>query len=771
MKILRFTFYLFTLQLISTSASAVYDYLSVDIIPTENEVKFCFQSDYSTEDNTYLAAQVADQFYFLSQDKQLNLWDGRSEPPIFTKKAATTNPDKGIICFDPFPKTVLQDISVYAGVGKSLDDMIKKERYAVIYSDTADSSKSLKDWTIMVYMTGSNLEHTTSPQKRHGSQNVLDMLKGTLAPNSDAFNLVVSTGNSGRYAWKTVKRSLIERGQQHVLQDLGMKKMVDGEALKDFVLWSRDNFPAQHYALILWGHGKGRGGYGAIENGKIDLLDLSKLAQTFQAIRAQISQPLDVVVYDACSMATLEVAEVTAMLATTMAASVDVEPEHGIGYTQLLTTVATVPPKNGIEFAKIAEESYLQESKNQGTYNTAQIIYSVLDLTQLPQFTITLEKFATEFKNVLEKQEFWSYGALSRGIIRAPGYPQKYVNKGRTLLSKSFDSGANSIAIDFYNVLQTVGSDFPTFKQHADELLTLLDGQLVVDYFANPNITKIHPEAGRISYDVSIDNSEYLSVLPRAYTLLQEGLKYYNDRRQQDSSKPDSEKVAFDCASGFTCGANTWLELQSSEILGVEGYFGQKINDNTHVYLIKTLYRPQGELTEDLTIGIDGAQACQYQVCVDNEHCQDITLTEQQDQLLANIDFNTIPAVLSFCKTTEDRWVACGVIQQIEGIWGRDEQLGVGDTLIPSTLHIQDKKFQQILGQPLVVGEAPVFLRTQCDMQLANVIASYYGNNQGGQLESLCDQGDCVCKTGDEDIYASCREEKLKTKSGIILRP
>lgn len=769
MNILYFILFA-TAFLFSSQVQAVYDYLSVDITPTENDVKFCFQSDYFTEDNTYLAAQVGGQFYFLSQDKQLSLWDGRSEPTIFTKKAVTTNPDKGIICFDPFPKTALQDISVYAGVGKSLDDMIKKERYAVIYSDTVDSSKSLKDWTIMVYMTGSNLEHTTSPQKRYGSQNILDMLKGTLTPNSDAFNLIISTGQSGRYAWKTVKRSLIERGQQHILQDLGMQKMVDSETLKDFVLWSQEHFPAQHYALILWGHGKGRGGYGALENGKIDLLNLNKLAQTFREIRTEISQPLDVVVYDACSMATLEVAEVTAMLATTMAASVDVEPEHGIGYTQLLTMVAAVPPKNGIEFAKIAEESYLQESKNQGTYNTAQITYSVLDLTQLPQFTTTLEKFAAEFKNVLQQQEFWSYGALSRGIIRAPGYPQKYVDLGRTPLSKSFDSGANGISIDFYNILQTVGSDFPSFKQHADELLTLLDGQLVVDYFASPKITTVHPDAGRISYDVSIDNSEYLSVLPHAYTLLQEGLKYYNDRRQQDRSKPDSGKVPFDCAHGFTCGANMWLELQSNEILGVEGYFGQKINDNTHVYLIKTLYRPQRELTEDLTIGVDGAQACQYQVCVDNEHCQDITLTEQQDQLLANINFNTIPAVLSFCKTTEAQWVACGVIQQIEGIWGRDEQLGVGDTFTPSTLHIQNKKFQETWGQPLVVGEIPVFLRTQCNAQLANVIASYYGNNQDRQLESLCDQGDCVCKTEDENIYASCMDEKLKTKSGIILR-
>jgi len=760
--------------LFSTQVQAVYDYLSVDIVPTQNEVSFCFKADYSTDDNTYLAAEVGSQFYFLSQDKQLNLWNRETEPPIFTRKVNFISTDKEVICFDPFPKAALQDISVYAGVGNSLNDMIAKERYAIIYSDTTNLSKSLKDWTVMVYMIGSSLEPVNPPARRHGSQNILDMLEGTRGSNSDLFNLVISTGGSARYAWSKIKRSLIQRGQQHVLQDLGVQKMADSEALKDFVLWSKDNFPAQHYALILWGHGAGRGGYGPdhSEKGKGDLLDLIELAQTFQAIRTQISQPLDVVVYDACSMAALEVVEVTAKLATAMAASADLEPGHGIGYTQLLTAVASSPPKNGIEFAEIAKESYLQESKKQGTYNDKEkyITYSVFDLAKLPRFTETLEKFATEFRNILEKQEFLNYSTLSRGIIRAPSYPQKHVGTGRTPLSKSSAPAYSSIAIDFYNLLQTVGSDFPTFKQYADELLTMLDGQLIVDYEANPNITKIHPDAGRMSYDVSIDNSEYLSVLPYAYTLLQEGLKYYNDRLQKDRSKPDSRKVPFDCAAGFTCGSNTWLELQASDILGIEGYFGQKINDNTYVYLIKTLYRPQGELTEDLIIGIDGAQACQYQVCVDDEHCQDVTLTEQQDQLLADINFNTIPAVLSFCKTAEGQWVACGVVQRIEGIWGRDEQLSVGDTLIPSSLYIQDKKFQQTLGQPLVVGEDSVFLRTQCDMQLANVVASYYGNNQDGQLANLCDQGDCVCKTGDENIYASCREEKLKTKSGVILR-
>ncbi len=70
-------------------------------------------------------------------------------------------------------------------------------------------------------------------------------------------------------------------------------------------------------------------------------MSLTELQQAFQTIRSQLAQPLDIVSYDACNMATIEVAEVTSILAPAMSASVEKEPSHGADYNYLLTHLAT----------------------------------------------------------------------------------------------------------------------------------------------------------------------------------------------------------------------------------------------------------------------------------------------------------------------------------------------------------------------------------------------------------------------------------------------
>ncbi len=767
----------------------LYDQLAIDLKPTENELQFCFTPGYSNPKwQVYLAALINNQLYFVDTQNQPAPWDGVQEPPFFIKK------EQGVktTCFPPLSKTLLTGIPVYVGIGSDFADIATNTRYTRIFDGTFPTlPQPSRLWTVMVYLIGSTLE---SIPEHLASQDLIEMLNGSNQQMvSDNVNLVLTTGGSTREGWKTVKRSLIHQGQQQVLADLGEQNMAAPETLSEFVPWAVTHFPASHYALILWDHGHGALGYGldaskaglAANQGKPDEMTLTELHQAFQTIRSQLTNPLDIISYDACNMATIEVAEVTATLANAMSASVEKEPGHGADYNYLLTHLATHPPANGLEFGKLLKTSYLQQTQQklsatseQTTWDTDQITYSVLDLTQLSTFRNTFQQFATELNNVLRNTDFLnadsSYKMLSYGMIHAPFYPAVLKDKIR---SKRFSQAINEkdVHIDLYAVLQTVLPNFPELKSNADALLTQLN-QLVIEYEANPNVKKIHSDAGRLSINIGT-NLPYLTALPEAYQSFHDALTYYNQRKANDLSdiNDDSKKTCYGhTTEGMICAAfPNWLRLPASEVLEVEAYLGQYTEKTDHIYLMKTLYQSQGEVTDEIELGIDGNQACDYQVCVTDTDCASITLTEQNDQRFADITLNDNPAVLTFCQGEDKQWQACSVMSQTDGVWGRSSVLYPDDTIAPTTLQWSDGEdtLEEVTGKTLTVAARPVTLKPHCDPAKAVIITSSYGANLQPAYRELCRDASCVCTAEDFAEKGDDACKKVGTKAGVIIEP
>ncbi|MEK8021746.1 MAG: clostripain-related cysteine peptidase, partial [Candidatus Parabeggiatoa sp.] len=580
---------------LSHPAFALYDFAAINIIPNTDQISFCLEYDtrkvemadkWYIADNLYIATvtKPAGEVQFVEPTTdtfKMTPWPSSGNAPVFSKWHSNSEP----ICLGPFAKAALQDISIYAGLGDSLQDVMQRNSL-IKFFDGFPKLPPEKVWTVMVYLVGSDLEAKPDHKEGHhwASKDILEMLAGTTLPNTTS-NLVITTGGSTRNGWNTVKRAFIQNGQQYVLEDLGPQNMSNPQILSEFVIWAKTAFPAQHYALILWNHGGGTQGFGQDSSsaGNKKIMSFTELHQAYQSIREQIDNPLDIVVYDACLMASIEVAQITATVANAMAGSAELEPGHGIDYAHILSHVSQTPPANGIDFGKVVKTGYIQHTKDEKTFDKSQITYSVFDLTQMVLFSETFKDFAVEFKKVLKKLAFQNYETLSRGIIRAPGYPFKQTGKLRALDS-------NNIRIDLYSILQTVGPSFPKFQTYAKELLTIID-KMVVDY--EGNIADIDPKAGRVSLDIGKEKS-YLSSLPEAYTLLSEGLDFYNSQKRNDSFIPDSEFV---CPRGLTCAFAQWLELDAEHILGVEAYFGEKKAESSTVYLIDPAFYQYRELS------------------------------------------------------------------------------------------------------------------------------------------------------------------------------
>ncbi|MEK7989650.1 MAG: clostripain-related cysteine peptidase [Thiotrichaceae bacterium] len=783
MKVIRCLLY-FYLFCFSLPALAIYDLVSINVTPKTNETEFCFYLDSKQHDALYLAfSQDYQNLTFIDENQDYSIFDG-SHPAYFLKKDNPKSLPMNAKCFTKITlNTKLSNMQLYAVVAEPEEDVVKSaENNALKYVRFFDGFASLpeheKQWTVMVYMVGSDLEYGLGSLKGAASQDILEMVQGSAQLTQDNVNLVLTTGGSTRQAWKTVKRSVIQNGQQYVLEDLGKQNMGQPETLSNFVTWATQKFPAQHYALILWDHGVGAKGIGKDTNWQGDVITLPELKHAYQDILIQNNKLLDTVIYDACLMGSIEVADVTSNIALTMAASAELEPSHGLDYQYLLTQIAAESPQSGIDFNTIAKTGYIEHAKNKKTYNTSQITYSILDLTKMPQFRTAFSQFTTTFKDTLQQKGTLNYQNLSRGIIRAPAYPYKKSSGLSIAATNSTFSSTTGIvldslhkindtviSIDLYNILQTVDGGLGQFKQDADNVLAALD-QLITDYETNENVKQVKTDAGRISINIDLSYTDYLSVLPEPYQQFHDGLVYYDERRQQDSSRTEGNNI---CFNGAICAFAQWLELYLDDVLGIEAYYGQQIDGNAKVHLIEhDFYTYQTEQTQSINLPVDGYKACQYQLC-NEQSCEDITVSKHHNLLTAEVILNESPAILTFCPLDNEQWSVCQVVQQYDGIWGRDSVLYGGENITPLLMTLsQDVRIQATVqkNQPFNVEQPnTLFLKRNCDIQKASVWALHYGNSSQATIDLLCDDADCVCTENDTD--EGC--QNIGHKAGVFL--
>lgn len=743
----------FLLLFFTTPVWAIYDLVSIDISPKNGEVSFCFKLDtasYSLAEQKlkngllYLAATVNQELLFLSQENDgqlaINQLNQAGEYTAFQAYKKDALPD----CIGPFSISDLSGITVYAGVGDSLDDVVQHQKYLPIFNGTQPIlPKENKAWTVMVYMVGSDLEGSRG---RWGSKDILEMLQGTAQIPAEALNLVVATGGSTREGWQTVKRSWIQGGQQHVLEDLGETSMVEPQTLTDFVLWGTQNFPAQRYALVLWNHGNGTDGFGldTSPSGKNEHLSLQDLNQVYQNLYQQLGRKLDVITYDACLMGSIEVAEITRPFADVMTGSAELEPGHGLNYTHLLATLGTTGAIDGVDFGRLVKEGYIEQTRAMRKYETSPITYSVYDLTKLETFSVVFEEFAQEFNRLLQEISYANYGKLSEGMIRAPGYPRRQSGRLRSL-------NDGHIRVDLYSLLKTVGPSFPEFKEYAEQSLTALR-EIVVDY--ESNISHLEPDAGRISLNIGA-STDYLSALPAAYQLMSQGMSFYNQRKQSDNFIPDGALTTQDCPVGFTCAdIPNWLELLAiDDILSVSAYLGQTTDNGVILYRKQPLYQYQAPVTEEIKLPIDSQHLCRYQICASPTDCVDTTVTQQDNVLLTDINRNQIPALLSFCRQSNGDLTACGVVTQSQSTWGREDDLYMDDQIEALYFSYQNGQIQQATGHALtVIDPAAVHLRETCDVTQATVITAVTSLNDKPGYQQICTGQNC-------------------TEAGVFIRP
>ncbi len=256
---------------------------------------------------------------------------------------------------------------------------------------------NLDDWTLLIYLDGdNNLEQPS----------LWDMNEMEAAGNSDRVNVLVQLDRIPGEAdsegdWTDTRRYEIVGDNDlyqitsPVVMEMGEVNMGDPDELADFLIWGIDNYPANHYALVIWNHGSGWLGI-AFDDSTPDgdgltLPDLD--AALLQALTETNLDKLDIIGFDACLMGQVDVYQGMAAYADYSVGSEELVPGYGWDYEAILRNLYADSSMDGGRWAEYMVSDYINYYTKINPDD--QVTMSAVDLNQFSQLSTSMEILAT----------------------------------------------------------------------------------------------------------------------------------------------------------------------------------------------------------------------------------------------------------------------------------------------------------------------------------------------------------------------------------------
>lgn len=191
--------------------------------------------------------------------------------------------------------------------------------------------------------------------------------------------------------WSGAKYLEIDQNEATVLEDMGDVNTGDPNVLADFIARAIYDYPADHYALIISDHGASWPGVGADGSFGDDTLNLAELDASLAAgLKAANLEKFDLLGFDACLMATYEVASTLQDRAERLVASQELEPGHGWDY-RALDTIADDGTATVDELGSAIIDGFEAQAQDEGT--DTDITLAMVDLTKMGAVDAALKAF------------------------------------------------------------------------------------------------------------------------------------------------------------------------------------------------------------------------------------------------------------------------------------------------------------------------------------------------------------------------------------------
>jgi len=240
----------------------------------------------------------------------------------------------------------------------------------------------------MVYMAADN------DLEQFGIKDFLEM--SSVGSNSDV-NIVVQFDRTPEFDstydnWTDTRQGLIQAGDLPNSgwgTSIGEANMGDPNNLKNFVNWGVANYPADKYALVIWDHGDGWRSATATRGVAHDYQTGDYLEnREVKAALAGVPENMDLIGYDACLMAMLEVAQQVKDEGSVFVGSQQLEPADGWPYDPILSQLKANPTWTPAQFGSAIATTY-------GTSYGGSQTQSATDLSKVNDLSAAMSELAS----------------------------------------------------------------------------------------------------------------------------------------------------------------------------------------------------------------------------------------------------------------------------------------------------------------------------------------------------------------------------------------
>lgn len=285
-------------------------------------------------------------------------------------------------------------------------------------------------WAVYWYLCGSDLETNGG----FATTDLSEMMEVQLPEN---VNVVIQTG--GAAVWQNdqmdpekLQRWLYNSEGLQLIEEQDTANMGDAQTLYEFLAFANENYPADKVVVTFWNHGGGSvSGAAFDELHGLDSLNLAEMYQAFDAVwPADAEHPaLELVGFDTCLMATVDVASTFQNFAKYLVASEEVEPGNGWLYSGWLGALAENTDMDGAALGTAICDTYYQGCEAVGTQD--QTTLSVTDLSRLEPLLEAYESFGQEALAAAAEDPGF-FAELGRAAARSENYGGNTREQGYT---------------------------------------------------------------------------------------------------------------------------------------------------------------------------------------------------------------------------------------------------------------------------------------------------------------------------------------------------
>ncbi len=228
-----------------------------------------------------------------------------------------------------------------------------------------------------------------------------DLIEMMMVGSSSKVNVIVFWDGfeSPGYAFRIIRNGF-ERLPEFSLDGVE-PNMGAPSTLREFADFVFTTFPARHYALLLWDHGddfRGAMFDSHIPGKGFDFLTHQEMVEALAGFK------IDVLIYAACVMSTIEVAYEyysSGLNIDYYVANEGYDPMDGFPYHAILTKLVATSDVSSFRLAKLFVDEYVDYYTSQGKAYSQSVTLSFLELDQIGQVVSDLQEMTQAIKKAI----------------------------------------------------------------------------------------------------------------------------------------------------------------------------------------------------------------------------------------------------------------------------------------------------------------------------------------------------------------------------------